>query len=121
MQRLRPLRPGPSGATINLEVATLRSILRRHRLWAALQPDVEAMPRRDDVGKALTVIEEKRLFSACRASRSRMLDPAVLVTLNTGLRRGELLSLRCSQVDLVGRWLKVGASKAYEVADAWFR
>jgi len=109
----RRAQDGASGATINLEVATLRAVLRRHRLWAALQPDVEAMPRRDDVGKALTVAEEERLLYACRASRSRMLFPAVAVSLNTGLRRGELLSLRWAQVDLAGRWLKVGASKTF--------
>jgi integrase len=71
------------------------------------------MPRRDDVGKALTLAEEKLLLSACLASRSRMLYPAVVVTLNTGLRRGELLSLRWCQIDLAGRWLKVGASKTF--------
>jgi integrase len=109
----RRAQDGASGATINLEVATLRAILRRYRLWAALQPDVEAMPTRDDVGKALTVTEEERLLYACLASRSRMLYPAVAVTLNTGLRRGELLSLRWSQVDLAGRWLKIGASKTF--------
>jgi integrase len=107
----RRVQDGASGATINLEIATLRAILRRHRLWAALQPDVEPMPRRDDVGKAVTVTEEERLLAACRASRSRMLCPALVVTLNTGLRRGELFSLRWSQVDLGGHWLKVGASK----------
>jgi integrase len=104
---------GASGATINLEIATLRAILRRHRLWAALQPDVGLMPRRDDVGTALTFAEEERLLSACRASRSRMLYPTVVVTLNTGLRRGELLSMRWSQIDLEGLWLKVGASKTF--------
>jgi hypothetical protein len=82
---------GASGATINLEVATLGAILRRHRLWAALKPDIEAMPRRDDVGKALTVAEDERLLAACRSSRSRDLYTAVVVTLHTGLRRGELL------------------------------
>jgi integrase len=104
---------GASGATINLEVATLGAILRRHRLWAALQPDIEAMPRREDVGKALTVTEEERLLAACRSSRSRELYTAVVVTLNTGLRRGELLSLRWSQVDLTGLWLQVGTSKTF--------
>ncbi len=111
-QNLRQ-KDGASAATINLEIATLRAIRRRHRLWAALQPDVELMPRRDDVGKALTLAEEERLLSACRASRSRMLCTAVVTTLNTGLRRGELFSLRWSQVDLAGRWLKVGAAKTY--------
>jgi hypothetical protein len=40
--------------TINLEVGTIRSILRRNRVWAEIQPDVRMLPTRDDVGKALT-------------------------------------------------------------------
>ena len=33
----------PSPKTINLEVGTIRAILRRHRLWANLQPDVRML------------------------------------------------------------------------------
>lgn len=79
----------------------------------SLKPDIESMPERDDVGKALTVAEEERLLAACLSSRSRVLYTAVVVTLHTGLRRGELLSLRWSQVDLTGLWLRVGASKTF--------
>ena len=52
------LREGASPKTINLELGTLRAILRRHRIWANLQPDVKMLTVRDDVGKALTVEEE---------------------------------------------------------------
>ena len=36
--------------TINNEVGTARAILRRHRLWAQLAPDVRLLPVRTDVG-----------------------------------------------------------------------
>jgi integrase len=63
------------------------------------------------VGHALTHAEESRLLVACRASRSRSLDPAVVLAINTGLRRSELLTLRWNQIDSSGRTVKVGDSK----------
>ncbi len=97
--------------TINLEVATLRAVLRRSGLWAQLQPEVRMLPERDDMGHALSADEESRLLQAASQSRSRSLLPAILLALNTGLRRGELVGLRWSQVDLEGRRLTVGKSK----------
>lgn len=105
------LEAGAAGKTVNLELSTLRAILRRHRLWAGLQPDVSRARERDDVGTALTLDEEARLLSACETSRSATLHPAVVLALHTGLRRGELLGLRWAQVDLERRQVTVGTSK----------
>lgn len=102
---------GAAGATINREIGTLRAILRKHRLWGLLQPDVKKQQERDDVGHALTQDEEARLFDACRNSRSRCLYPAVVLGLHTGLRRSELLNLRWGQIDLASRTIRVGDSK----------
>src|SRR5712692_4401890 len=77
---------GAAAGTVNLEVATLRAILRRLGLWAQIQPEVRMLPERDDAGRALTAEEEERLLRACGASRSRALYPAVVLALNTGLR-----------------------------------
>ena len=105
------LREGASPKTINLEVGTLRAILRRHRIWANLQPDVKMLTARDDTGKAITADEEKRLLEACASSRSRALLPAVTLAMNTGMRRGEILSLSWSQIDFLNERLTVGKSK----------
>ena len=43
---------GASPKTINLEVGTLRAILRRHRVWADIQQDIRMLPTLDDVGHA---------------------------------------------------------------------
>ena len=75
------LREKASPKTVNLEVGTIRAILRRHRLWANLQPDVRMLPTSDDVGKALSIEDEKRLLDGCAESRSRSLLPAVLLAL----------------------------------------
>jgi integrase len=97
--------------TVNLEIGTLRAILRRHRLWASLQPDVRMLSVPDETGKALSPTEEKRLVDACAESRSRSLLPAVMVALNTGMRYSELRLLRWLQIDLRKRTVRVGKSK----------
>jgi hypothetical protein len=49
------LAEGASPKTINLEVGTLRAILRRNRVWAEIQQDVRMLSVQDDVGHAITL------------------------------------------------------------------
>src|SRR5664279_4638760 len=79
------LAEGASPKTVNLEVGTLRAILRRNRVWGEIQQDVRMLPTTDDVGHALSADEEAALLDACRKSRSRCLYPAVMIALNTGM------------------------------------
>jgi integrase len=104
-------RKAASPKTVNLEVATIRGVLRRHKLWAAIGDDVRMLPVRNDQGRALTEAEEGALLEACVKSRSRLLYPFVVVALNTGMRYSEIRLLRWQQIDLVGRVITVGASK----------
>jgi integrase len=105
------LERGAAPKTINLEIGTLRAILRKNRLWASIQPDVRMLRAREDVGRAISRDEEAALLEACRASRSRSLYPAVLVALNTCMRYSELRLLRWGQVGLNSCTLTVGQSK----------
>ena len=100
-----------SPKTVNLEVATIRAVLRRHKLWAAIGDDVRMLPVRNDTGRALTLAEEDALFESCAKSRSRVLYPFVVLALNTGMRYSDIRLLQWEQVDLVGRVITVGASK----------
>lgn len=101
-----------SPKTVNLEIGTLRAILRRNRLWAEIQPDVRMLPTRDDIGRALSPAEEAKLLEACGQSRSRSLLPAVALALNTCMRYSEIRLLRWQQVDFAARSLTVGRSKS---------
>jgi integrase len=101
-----------SPKTINLEVGTLRAILRRHRVWAEIQQDVRMLAVQDDVGHALTLEEEAALLMACLQSRCRCLYLAVMLALNTGMRYSEIRLLRWRQVDFAARMLTVGKSKS---------
>jgi len=106
------LSEGASPKTINLEVGTLRAILRRHRVWAEIQQDVRMLPTLDDVGHALTLKEEAVLLAACLKSRCRCLYVVVMLALNTGMRYSEIRLLRWRQVDFAARMLTVGKSKS---------
>ncbi len=105
------LKEGASPKTINLEIGTVRAVLRKHRLWAAIQPDVRMLRVADDVGRAISRGEEERVLAACRESRSRSLLPSVVLALNTAMRYSELRLLRWGNVNLAARTLTVGQSK----------
>jgi hypothetical protein len=72
--------------TVNLEVGTLRAILRKNRLWASLRPEVRMLRASENVGRAISREEEADLLEACPPSRSRSLYPAVSTALNTCMR-----------------------------------
>jgi integrase len=91
-----------SPRTIAMEIGSLRALMRKHRLWADIQPDVKLPRGREDVGRALSGDEEHRLLAACKKNRSRSLYPAVLLSLHTGLRNQELRLARWRQIDLIG-------------------
>jgi integrase len=102
---------GAAPKTVNLEVATIRAVLRHCRLWASIGDDVSMLPVRNDAGRALTGDEENRLFDACAKSRSRVLHPFVVLALHTGMRYSELRLLQWNQIDLIGKNVTVGESK----------
>lgn len=102
---------GASPRTVNLEIGTLRAILRRHGVWARLQPDVKMLPVQDDVGRAITSSEEKALLQACSESRSRCLYTFVTLALETGARFNVIRTLQWGSIDLAMRCLRFGKDK----------
>jgi len=61
-QRSR-LAHGISGRTINMEVGVLRRMLKRAKVWAAVDEDVKAFPEHArTVGKVLTAEQKRLLF-----------------------------------------------------------
>ena len=80
------LKEGASPRSINIDIALIRQLLKKHRRWANIQPDVKMLRERSDIGRALTADEQHRLLTACKKSHSRSLYPAVLLSLHTGLR-----------------------------------
>jgi integrase len=100
-----------SNRTINMEVSTLRMILKAAKLWGPIADDVRMLPERKDVGRALTSDEETRLLEACRKSPQPSLYTAVIFFCNTGLRNAEFRKACWSQVDFIKAEFQVGKAK----------
>lgn len=100
-----------SPKTVNLEVGTLRAILKRTGHWARLQPEVTMLTTRDDVGRAISAEEEAALLKGCAQSRSRSLVPFVTLAIETGARYGTIRTLQWGSVDFENRCLRWGKDK----------
>jgi integrase len=90
-------------ATINRELSCLRHMMKRALAWKNLtrNPIAEWRPMKEAPGRTRFASEEEidRLIDACAESRSPYLRPFVILALNGGLRRGEILSLTRAQID----------------------
>jgi integrase len=102
---------GASPRTANLEVGSLRAILKRFGQWARIQPEVKMLTTRDDVGRAISAEEEAALLRACSQSRSRSLVAFVTLAIETGARYGTIRTLQWGSVDFENRCLKWGKDK----------
>lgn len=106
-------------------VAYARAIMRRSLgqavKWNLLArnpvPLVDAPKQRRHEPKFLTADEAKRLMQHIAGDR---LEPLILLTLTTGLRRGEVLSLRWQDVDLDGGIVSIeGQYQKWDGAWQW--
>jgi integrase len=103
---------GAGASTVNRERTVLMHMLRRAVTWQYLSrnpmvdsqgsPLVKALREPPGRTRWLTADEIKRLLDACEQARGMPLFRAfVVVALNTGMRRNEVLSLRRDTVDFV--------------------
>lgn len=109
--QLKRLNEGAAPKSINLEIGTMRGILRRSGHWAALLPHVKMLKVNEEAGRSISPEEEKRLIQACRASSSKALAPFVILALETGARYNTIRMLQWKNVDLEERCLRWGKDK----------
>jgi len=109
---------GTSPWTVKRDIATLRAMMSKAVEWGHLEIHPLATlkaPKAADNSRIryLSKDEEKRLLSALMAdSTPAHLRAIVTIAMNTGLRRGELLQLDWSSVDLKANRLTVTAQTA---------
>ena len=105
------LEEGVKKTTINRELTVLRSILERARemgLFTGELPRIEKLKtEEEEIVRFLTPEEARRLVEAC----PEWFRPVVIFALNTGLRAGEIFSLRWEDVDFENRLITVRSSK----------
>lgn len=105
-----------TSATANRYVKLLSHICTvgiRELGWLQHNPCANIGHLREPRGRTrwLNADERERLLTACRGSRNPHLTAIVTLALATGMRRGELLSLTWTQVDLPAQYLFLATSK----------
>jgi integrase len=108
-QRIR-LQSGAQGRTANIEIATLRQVLKASDMWLPLAGKVRMLRERHDVAMALTPQQEHALLGATAETDSAC-HTATVLALNTAMRKNEIRLLRWGQIDFEKRTLIVGRSK----------
>jgi len=104
-----------AASTVNRYLATLASVLtacvkRWHWLKASPMRQVQKPTECNGGTRFLSDDEATRLLQACRESESRDLYIAVLLSLTTGARQGEILGLRWQDLDLAAGTMVVRAN-----------
>lgn len=104
---------GISGRTLNMEIAVLRQVMKRARVWRMVEEDVRLDKENTrTVAKVLTAEQKKLLFDTA-ASKDEWLVAfcAGVLAVNTTCRGIELKHLRWRDVDLFDRSMAIRRSK----------
>ncbi len=105
--RVRRVKP----ATVNREMTLLKHMLSKAVEWKLLSTNpfrgIRSLNVPTRMERILELHEETRLLAACGGIRSWHLRPVIVLALNTGMRRGELLSLEWEQIDLMRRRIRI--------------
>jgi len=101
-----------SPATVNREISFLKTMFNKALEWGRLElsPLKNVKKFKEDNGREriLTNEETKRLVEAANDH----LKPILIIALNTGMRRGEILSLKWENIKLSKRCIYIEDSKA---------
>jgi integrase len=104
-----------TAAAVNRPLALLRHLLRlAHEEWEAIESVPRIRLEKEPQGRLRWLTQEQitRLLEACAKSKNKELGGAVIIALNTGLRRGELLGLTWERVDLSRGVLQLELTKS---------
>lgn len=111
--RAKEAKPG----TIARELGLLRTIIEVARKdWGVglaenVVANVRKLPVKNARDRRLQAGEFERLMEALRRTRNKLVRPAIMLAIETGLRRGELLELKWSAIDLTNRTAHIPHTK----------
>jgi len=81
--------------------------------WATTNPVASVKKPKEPRGRVrfLSEDERARLLEACAEDSNRYIYPVVILALSTGMRRGEILNLKWSDVDFNRAWVTIQETK----------
>ena len=96
--------------------ACIRSMLSDQGRWERIRRNVKRLPENEEAGRALEPAEERWLLEQASAAGEHQgkwtpLYTVTVLGLNMGMRHKEIRTLRCKDVDLEYRVLRVAESK----------
>lgn len=103
-------------ATVNRELGNLKNMMSMAVKWGCLDKNpfggvkLLRVPKKPE--RILTESEEALLLAACDRVRGQHLRPIVTLALHTGMRKGEILGLLWSQIDLDNRTIHIHNAKS---------
>jgi len=101
-----------SPATVNRELACLKTCLNKAVEWGKLEKSPAAKVKKfrepNSRERFLTIDETNRLLGQAADT----LRPVLIVALSTGMRKGEILKLRWTEVDFVKGYIRLQDSKS---------
>lgn len=111
---------GAEPATINRELGCLRHMFNMAIKWkkAQVNPvrEVKFLKEPKEKERILTEEEEVRLLETVRISpKEKPLESIIITALNTGMRKGEILNLKWSNVDFKNKVIIVDGTKNGEI------
>lgn len=107
---------GVKPRTVNIELACLRHMFNMGIKWGKVHKnpvsEVKLFKEPEGKDRILSPEEEIKLLDAVRSSkRASHLEPVIITALKTGMRKGEVLGLKWSNVDLLNRIITVEGTK----------
>lgn len=103
-------------ATVDRELDVIAQVLRyAHEVWsiAAAERPMQGLRRpkcRNERDRRLMPGEEERLLAAAREHENPYVEAAIILALETAMRRNELLSLQPEDIDYAGRFIRLPAT-----------
>lgn len=114
--RNKRLADGVKPATTNRQINTIKGCLSRAVEWGVIESHdlrkVKTLKVDNSKVRYLNTEEEKRLRESLKNCKTQFLEPIVLLAMNTGMRKGELLSLEWSHVNFENKILTVDFQNA---------
>ena len=109
------LREPKAHATINKEVQVLKHVVKKAAEWGKVRTnviaDVKPLKVQNDRVQYLDHEQVPRVLEQCQKQLDGKLWHIVMIGMFTGMRRGEILSLQCRQIDKKNRLLRVDKTK----------
>lgn len=101
-------------ATINRELCCLRTILNKAVEWNKIEKSPIKIKFFKETGRRLRFLEKEEITKLLDNCSTEYLKPIVIVALNTGMRRGEILNLKWHDIDVIRELIYLTDTKNHE-------